>query len=96
MNQKLRYPSLSAFLGGWFHQDFDIEGATAADVVATYRKTSSEAERQAIRHDIDDFLADNPGPADRAFHETFKPDIDPSGFSQNAREWLSSIRALLG
>lgn len=95
MNQNLRYPSLAAFLGGWFHQDFDVEGETAADVVTSYRKTSSAAERHAIRNDIDAFLAANPGPADHAFHETFKPDIDPAGIGQNARDWLTGIRALL-
>lgn len=95
MRQNLRYRSLAAFLGGWFHQDFDIEGETVADVVTSYRKTSSETERHAIRDDIDAFLAANPGPADRAFHETFKPDIDPAGFGQNTREWLTGIRALL-
>jgi hypothetical protein len=34
------YPALADFLASWFHQDFDIEGETVAEVVAAYRSSS--------------------------------------------------------
>lgn len=32
-----RYPQLADLISGWFHQDYDIEGETVAEVISAFR-----------------------------------------------------------
>jgi hypothetical protein len=90
------FPNLRKFLGGWFHQDFDLEGdASLAGIVASYRQTSSPEERAAVSAEIDGFLALPSETLDDEFIRTFTPDIDPAGWGMTARQWLGRVRDLL-
>jgi CdiI immunity protein len=52
-----RFPELAAFLGGWFHQDFDIRADSLEEVMAAFRSESDLALVQPLVDDIDAFLA---------------------------------------
>lgn len=41
MKPSENYPHLDSLIGGWFHQDFDLEGDTLEEVVAAYKKVTS-------------------------------------------------------
>lgn len=90
------YPRLAAFLGGWLHQDFDLEGETLAEVVAAYRRVSTPAERAGVRAEIDRFLRTaDAHRIDAEFEATFAPDVDPRAFAADAGAFLGLLGALL-
>lgn len=89
------YPALLDFMGGWFHQDFDIEGNTLLEILAAYRAVTPPDEQRRLKADIQGFLNAHPGDLDSAFEATFNPDIIPSAFSGTTRAFLEEIRDLL-
>ena len=89
------YPALADFLASWFHQDFDIEGETVAEVVAAYRSSSPSAAQTEVRRDIESFLRDHGDDLDAQFESTFKPDVIASALSGSTRALLEEIHALL-
>lgn len=91
----MAYTALSDFMGGWFHQDFDIEGNTVSEVLDAFRAVTPPEEQAKLKSDIQRFLDDHPNDLDSAFEETFKPDIIASAFSGSVRAFLEEIRDLL-
>ena len=79
------YPHLDAFLGGWFHQDFDLVGDTLEEIVAAYRESAGVDEAEAVRSDIAAFLLDSAGAVEDDLGRVFVLDIDPLGFAPSAR-----------
>ena len=88
------FPLLSQFLGGWFHQDYALDG-DVPDIVALYRTTVEPDEIAALIDEISSFLRRSAGWTDAAFSETFHPDIDPAGWELTAEAWLGWVRRLL-
>jgi glutathione peroxidase-family protein len=82
-------------IGAWFHQDFDIEGETAADVIAAFKNAEPAARQQEVRRDIERFLEDNAEDLEARFEATFQPDIIASVLSESTRVFLEEIAALL-
>jgi hypothetical protein len=91
----MAYTALSRFLGGWFHQDFDIEGNTVPEVLDAFRAVTPPEELAKLKSDIQRFLDEHPNDLDSAFEETFKPDIIASALSGSTRGFLEEIRELL-
>jgi len=89
------FPALASFMGGWFHQDFDIHGDTLEEVVAAFDADSGPAETAALVRDIDGFLATGDEGLDERFEAYFMPDIIPTAFRATTREFLESIRQQL-
>jgi hypothetical protein len=91
----MAYTALSQFMGGWFHQDFDIEGNTVPEVLDAFRAVTPPGEQAKLKSDIQRFLDEHPNDLDSAFEETFKPDIVASALSGSTRGFLEEIRDLL-
>jgi hypothetical protein len=89
------YPELADFMAAWFHQDFDIEGETVADVVRAFQASTPTEAQAAVRKDIVRFLLDHAGDLDASFESTFQPDVIASAFSGSTRAFLEEIRDLL-
>lgn len=85
------YPKLADLIASWFHQDFDIEGETVAEVMAACRRVMSIADREATRMEISRFLSVHDEDLEAAFAQTFKPDIIPSVLSGSTRGFLEEI-----
>jgi hypothetical protein len=85
------YPHLAELLGGWFHQDFDIEGETVEEIICAFNKSSSAQQRQAVIADIIEFLRTDDAQIDADFIRIFNPDIEPTGFAASTRAFLSEI-----
>ncbi len=90
-----QYPRLADFMGGWFHQDFDMEGETVAEIVAAFLNVTSAVEKEALRADIERFLAEHTSQLDAAFEAVFQPDVLPGALSGSTRAFLEEIRELL-
>jgi hypothetical protein len=92
-----QFPELASFIGGWFHQDFDIHGNSLEEVVTAFKAESDPALIPPLVVDIDAFLATGDGGIEDRFDEYFKPDIIPTAFRPSTREFLEAIRSeLLG
>lgn len=87
------FPELDHLMGGWFHQDYDLEGDTLEEVVAAYLAVASKPQRRALVDDIERFLR-TARDVDTDFQDTFQPDIIPTGFAPTTREFLEQIAAL--
>lgn len=90
-----QFPDLAAFMGGWFHQDFDIHGGTLEEVVAAFKAESDAALVAPLVDDIDAFLATGDEGMEERFQEFFRPDIIPTALRPTTREFLLAIRAAL-
>lgn len=86
------FPELAAFMGGWFHQDFDIHGDTLEAVVEACVAESDASLLQPLIDDINGFLATGEEGMEERFQEYFRPDIIPTGFRPTTREFLMAIR----
>jgi hypothetical protein len=91
----MTYAALSDFMRAWFHQDFDIEGNTVAEMVGAFRRVSSPHEQRELKSGIERFLAEHPSDLDIAFEEAFQPDVSAAAFSGCTRAFLEEIRDLL-
>jgi len=89
------FPELAAFMGGWFHQDFDIHGDSLEEVLAVFKSESDEALAQLLVDDIDAFLATGEEGMEERFQEFYRPDIIPTAFRATTCEFLLAIRAEL-
>jgi hypothetical protein len=89
------YPALADFLASWFHQDFDIEGETVAEIVQAFARSTPAPAQAAVRRDIEHFLNDHSEDLEASFEETFHPDIIASAFSGSTLGFLEEIRGLL-
>lgn len=91
----MAYTALFDFMGGWFHQDFDIEGDSVPEIVRAFRGVTPLGEQKNLKSDIERFLAEHPDNLDGAFEEALKPDVIPSVLSGSTRAFLEEIRELL-
>ena len=89
------YSALADLIGAWFHQDYDIEGETIPEIIATFRAVTTPAERALVSTDIARFIAEHPRDLDEAFENTFRPGVIPSAFSGSTRRFLDDIDAAL-
>jgi CdiI immunity protein len=86
------FPELAAFMGGWFHQDFDIHGDSLEEVVAAFKAESDPELVRPLLDDIDAFLATGEEGMEDRFQEFFRPDIIPTAFRPTTREFLTALR----
>jgi hypothetical protein len=90
------FPHLYGLIGGWFHQDFDIEGSTVAEVMQAFCRATPMDQRAQLNAEITRFLSEHPDDLDASFEATFKPDVIPSVLAGSTRAFLEQIRASLG
>jgi hypothetical protein len=89
------YPFLRRLLGGWFHQDFDIDGETLEEILAKFKSVTPEAEVLGVKLDIETLLQNSADDLDDEFAGHFQPDIDPAGWGMTTREWLMCVHKIL-
>lgn len=88
------YPELETLMGGWFHQDFDLDGGeTLEEIVGAYRAVTPPGSRRALVDEIQRFLA-GAKDVEVEFGERFKPDVTPTGFAPTTRRFLERIAEL--
>jgi hypothetical protein len=69
----MSYPALSNFMGGWFHQDFDIEGNSVPEVLEAFRSVTPTNEERKLKSEIQRLLDEHSSDLDSAFEEAFNP-----------------------
>ena len=86
------FPELASFMGGWFHQDFDLHGDSLEAVVSAFLADGDPALVTPLMDDIDRFLASGDDGMEARFEALFRPDIIPSAFRPTTRAFLEAIR----
>jgi hypothetical protein len=90
------YPYLDALVGGWFHQDFDIDGNTLEEVLASYRDRSPPGDHLGAKADIQRFIENTPPEQLEAeFNARFMPTGFPGRDDASLHDWLRRVHALL-
>jgi CdiI immunity protein len=90
------YPYLDALVGGWFHQDFDIDGSTLEEVLSSYKWRTAPDDRLGAKADIQRFLRNTSDDRlDDEFNERFTPGAFPGRDDLNLSDWLRKIYSLL-
>ena len=88
------YAQLENLMGGWFHQDFDVNGNTLEEIMSAYLAVTPIDQRRQLAGDIERFIGES-GDIDVRFQETFHPDVSPTGFAPTTRAFLDKIVSLL-
>lgn len=91
-----RYVHLAEFLASWFHQDFDLNGGTVAEVIASYQTVTLVDEQTLLRSDINQFLTEHADDTVQAFDSLFLPEIRVSALSGSAEAFLRETADTLG
>jgi hypothetical protein len=89
------YSHLADLVGGWFHQDYDIEGETVADVINAFRAVTPPDQQAALCAEITAFLDEYSARLDEEFQARFQPDVTPATLSGSTRTFLEEIRGSL-
>jgi hypothetical protein len=53
------YPRLADLVGGWFHQDYDIEGDTIPEIMGSVLAVTPADQREDLRQEISRFLSEH-------------------------------------
>ncbi|GAA3105054.1 hypothetical protein GCM10010520_57420 [Rhizobium viscosum] len=92
-----RFDKLEQLLGGYFHQDWDTEGANDAEVIAAFRRTEPVNQIEATIAEIDHLLQLFTG--DPLKIEELLGALGCEYYYQayglNGQEWLQRVRSLL-
>jgi hypothetical protein len=88
------YPEMETLIGGWFHQDFDINGESLDEIVAAYRAVTPKDQQRALVAELRRYLAEE-SDVERDFEQRFRPDGSPTGFAPTTRELLEKIASLV-
>ena len=92
-----RYPELLQFFGGYFHQDWDIEAATADGVLDIFNRTHSLDQRLRIADLIDTLTAEIHD--DQLLEHTLFSELGcdylPEADAMSVRSWLRYVSVRL-
>ncbi len=92
------FPALYQFLGGYFHQDFDIFGETLEEIMAACREELSPKELKAVATEIHRFIATYGVTLEKlnaALQTLFKPQVIIDGWDgMNSKQWLQRVAEL--
>lgn len=92
-----QYPYLFNLIGGWFHQDFSLEGNnTFEEIIAAFRNESPPSDWMGVRADIHRLLRFYDGEKlSQEFGRLFSYQVDPALWGMTTRQWLSKVDELL-
>jgi hypothetical protein len=90
------YPYLDALVGGWFHQDFDLDGGSLEEVIASYKARSAPDDRLGAKADIQRLLRNTDVESlEERFNRQFSPSAYPGRFELSMKDWLVKLYHLL-
>ncbi|PIF77155.1 hypothetical protein CLU95_4327 [Variovorax sp. 54] len=89
----MRFELIDHLTTVYFGQDADLLfGDTGAEIMASYRESSTEAELAALRAEIADYIGSHDD-LEAAFARDFSRGYVPEDFGTSAKQFLDSVRA---
>lgn len=89
------HASLQLLLAGYFHEDWALDAASPAEVVAQFAKREPEAVDAAIASINAILLRRDSDAAAEAILRDTACGLDPTALGLRPNEWLKELRALL-
>ena len=87
-----RFPALEQFFGAYFHQDWPVEHATAADVLRAAIETTTTEDLRAVRRELASVLdACSPEADLRRVADEWRVEYVPEADGLGMREWLEHV-----
>lgn len=87
-----RNDRLGQFFGGYFHQDWDVEGATSwRDVISRYALEVPGPQVRSICEDLRDWLNEAADDKNENLPPCFGCDYDPRSEGLTERQWVEQI-----
>jgi hypothetical protein len=87
------YPDLFQFLGGYLHQDFDLDGGTADDAVRQAIASTPAEARAAVAAQIDSLMTAHSDERSLEVAVNELCSYHPPGDGLTYRAWLRQVRA---
>jgi hypothetical protein len=95
MAEEVEYPNLRLLFDGYLNQDYDLYGATYADVVRAYRSEIDEGMRLEAIAEVERFQARHQLDLARAFEANFEREISNTSRGYTAQSFLDELKRLL-
>lgn len=91
------FPALEQFLGGYLHQDFDLDFGTAEDAVAAFAKEGPHESVRAVCDELDNALAmlDAGREQPEKFLLRLGCYFNPAADGLTVNDWLNRVRKTL-
>lgn len=89
----MHYPELAALLGGYLHQDWDLEQDSLEGVLDSYVSVTDQPAVRAAAAEARRFNAEHPVGLLAAFEREFRADIIIGQDDEQARAWLDWLAA---
>lgn len=95
MSKTMPYPHLADLMGGYLHQDWDIEHDDLDSVLDGFAGVSDSTTVKAVAAEVRRFMADHPTDLLASFERTFRPDIIIGSDDVEASKWLKWLAVSL-
>jgi len=95
LSQDHEFAAIDQFVGGYFHQDVDLEASTIPEVAFQHANGLWEAQRVQLREALNLVEARHRNDLHEAFYRTFSIDVDPVMQGQDVAAFFAMVRAIL-
>lgn len=90
-----RYANLGQLIVAYFGEDSDLSGSNVAEIVACYKRESSQATCESVLREIDMFVRDNRLELDAGLTREFGNQFDPRLWGYTVDGFLDELARLL-
>jgi len=90
-----RYPRLWEFIMGYFHEDYDLFGNSAHELMLHYKRNSSQETIDNVLLEIERFKSDNCDNFDYVFANEFRGQFVPESWGYTPGSFLDELKKLL-
>ncbi|QND52570.1 hypothetical protein HB779_12150 [Phyllobacterium sp. 628] len=89
------FPELFQLIGGYFHQDMDLEHETVPEAISAYARVSDESTKAKLIAEMARFLLVFKGSAEQEFKQRYWQEINVEDLEQTVPEFFDMVRAIL-
>lgn len=97
MSQPQKFQYLDSLIGGWFNQDYDMDGGTLEAIMDSYKNKAKPSEQAGLLSDVRLYLAEHPTDPEleEHFYKTFRPEFVEGAWGISTREFLKTVESSL-
>lgn len=89
------FPHLEDLIKTYFHQDYDLIAEDLEGLMHHYVSTTPQANRDAVRADIERYLSAHAKGLDATFRREYAYDVDPETWGYSTEAFLRKLASLI-